>query len=586
MLDADVEVDRREFTVRAAVRVAPGERLALFGPSGAGKTTLLETIAGLVPPRRGRVELAGRVLTSTTPPARAVPPWQRRMGLLRQDPALFPHLSVRRNLAYAPAADASAAELAALAEVLGLDRAAGRDARRAVRRPGPPGGAGPAAARALRGTAAGRALYRAGCRAAPDADGAGCPAGHRARDPGDAGRARAGRGAGLRRPAGHHRPGEAAAGGPARRGGAAAGVAAGRRTGRLPGVRAVARPEQAPGRPVPAGVPSRDASVAWPGCIRTGDPAPTRARDGADRDGHRWPARPGPAGRRTCGRSAAITWPAALPERPAAAAASWPSPPWTRRGSGRTAPRPACPAGESGRRPACTRSGPGHARSGAARAQGPRRAAGAARRGRRQPVARPPGGAGPAAARPAGPRLLPAAAGRHGGGLAAGGLGRRVRLSDPSLRVALALAHALGMTVEELFGPGSPAPRSRPARWRRWRRRAAGSSLAPVGDRLVALPLTGATADPGRVPARRRRAAPEAAGGPGRQRWSGRSARRGRRCWWPAATRRCRCWRQPLALLDPPVGLRLVAVRQQRGAPPGRGRAGARRRARTCATPR
>jgi ABC-type sulfate/molybdate transport systems ATPase subunit len=120
VLDADVEVDRRDFTVRAAIRVAPGERLALFGPSGAGKTTLLETIAGLVPPRHGRVELAGRVLTSTARPARAVPPWQRRTGLLRQDPALFPHLSVRRNLAYAPAADASAAELAALAEALGL----------------------------------------------------------------------------------------------------------------------------------------------------------------------------------------------------------------------------------------------------------------------------------------------------------------------------------------------------------------------------------------------------------------------------------------------------------------------------------
>ena len=120
MLEADVEADRREFTVRAALRVAPGERLALFGPSGAGKTTLLEVLAGLVAPRRGRVVLAGRVLTSTERPVRAVPPWQRRVGLLRQDPGLFPHLSVRRNLTYAPAADASVGELAELAEVLGL----------------------------------------------------------------------------------------------------------------------------------------------------------------------------------------------------------------------------------------------------------------------------------------------------------------------------------------------------------------------------------------------------------------------------------------------------------------------------------
>ena len=120
MLDADVEVDRREFTVRAALRVAPGERLALFGPSGAGKTTLLEVIAGLVPPRRGRVTLGGRVLTSTDPPAAAVPPWRRRVGLLRQDPGLFPHLSVRGNLLYARSAAAAAAELDELAGVLGI----------------------------------------------------------------------------------------------------------------------------------------------------------------------------------------------------------------------------------------------------------------------------------------------------------------------------------------------------------------------------------------------------------------------------------------------------------------------------------
>jgi len=121
VLDADVEVDRREFTVCAALQVAPGERLALFGPSGAGKTTLLEAIAGLVQPRRGRIELGGRVLTSTAPPVRAVPPWQRRVGLLRQNPGLFPHLSVRDNLCYAPTASPSEAELSELASVLGIE---------------------------------------------------------------------------------------------------------------------------------------------------------------------------------------------------------------------------------------------------------------------------------------------------------------------------------------------------------------------------------------------------------------------------------------------------------------------------------
>ena len=120
MLDADVEVDRREFMVRATLRVAAGERLALFGPSGAGKTTLLEVIAGLVPPRRGRIELGGRLLTSTEPPKRFVPPWRRRVGLLRQNPALFPHLSVRDNLRYAPGSDRSGRELVQVAEALGI----------------------------------------------------------------------------------------------------------------------------------------------------------------------------------------------------------------------------------------------------------------------------------------------------------------------------------------------------------------------------------------------------------------------------------------------------------------------------------
>jgi molybdate transport system ATP-binding protein len=121
VLDADVEVDRREFTVRAALRVGSGERLALFGPSGAGKTTLLEAVAGLVQPRRALIELSGRVLTSTVPPVRDVPPWQRRVGLLRQDPGLFPHLSVRDNLCYAPSASRSGPEVPELASVLGID---------------------------------------------------------------------------------------------------------------------------------------------------------------------------------------------------------------------------------------------------------------------------------------------------------------------------------------------------------------------------------------------------------------------------------------------------------------------------------
>jgi ABC-type sulfate/molybdate transport systems ATPase subunit len=66
---------------------------ALVGPSGAGKTSVLRAVAGLVRPH-GRIELNGRDVT-------ALPPEQRRVGLVFQDYALFPHMSVRGNVAYA-----------------------------------------------------------------------------------------------------------------------------------------------------------------------------------------------------------------------------------------------------------------------------------------------------------------------------------------------------------------------------------------------------------------------------------------------------------------------------------------------------
>src|SRR5580698_3476888 len=65
--------------------------------------------------------------------------------------------------------------------------------------------------------------------------------------------------------------------------------------------------------------------------------------------------------------------------------------------------------------------------------------------------------------------------------------------SDPSLRVALALAHALGMAVEELFGPGEPAAPVLATSIAPLRGGTDRVALAPVGDRFVALPLRGDT---------------------------------------------------------------------------------------------
>jgi molybdate transport system ATP-binding protein len=71
--------------------------LAVLGPSGAGKTMLLETIAGLRPQQSGQITLAGAAI-------QALPPERRRIGLVFQDAALFPHLTVRENVRFGPRA--------------------------------------------------------------------------------------------------------------------------------------------------------------------------------------------------------------------------------------------------------------------------------------------------------------------------------------------------------------------------------------------------------------------------------------------------------------------------------------------------
>jgi iron(III) transport system ATP-binding protein len=80
-----------------SVQVAEGRMLALLGPSGCGKTTLLRIVAGLEIPDRGEVLVGGKVLTGG---GHWVPPERRRVGMVFQDWALFPHLDVGANVAY------------------------------------------------------------------------------------------------------------------------------------------------------------------------------------------------------------------------------------------------------------------------------------------------------------------------------------------------------------------------------------------------------------------------------------------------------------------------------------------------------
>jgi len=98
------------------LQVDPGEALALLGPTGAGKTLLLEAIIGVVPVTRGRILIDGCDMTG-------LPPERRRIGILYQDHALFPHLNVAANIAYGQRYCTSALpDLGPLIERLGLQR--------------------------------------------------------------------------------------------------------------------------------------------------------------------------------------------------------------------------------------------------------------------------------------------------------------------------------------------------------------------------------------------------------------------------------------------------------------------------------
>lgn len=75
------------------LKVEPGEFFALLGPSGSGKSTLLRLIAGFNRNQAGRVLIDGRDVS-------AVPPWQRNVGMVFQNYALWPHMTVAQNIAF------------------------------------------------------------------------------------------------------------------------------------------------------------------------------------------------------------------------------------------------------------------------------------------------------------------------------------------------------------------------------------------------------------------------------------------------------------------------------------------------------
>jgi iron(III) transport system ATP-binding protein len=99
-----------------------GEFLGVLGPSGCGKTTLLRLVAGFERPDAGGIEIDGRVVVG---PRRHVPPEGRRIGMVFQESALFPHLDVVGNIAFGlprGSRETRVAELVALVGLAGLQQ--------------------------------------------------------------------------------------------------------------------------------------------------------------------------------------------------------------------------------------------------------------------------------------------------------------------------------------------------------------------------------------------------------------------------------------------------------------------------------
>jgi iron(III) transport system ATP-binding protein len=100
-----------------SVSVRPGEILSLLGPSGCGKTTVLRLIAGFERPDGGRVAIGERVVSG---PDAYMPPEGRRVGMVFQHYALFPHLSVADNVAYGLRGKERRARAGEMLELVGL----------------------------------------------------------------------------------------------------------------------------------------------------------------------------------------------------------------------------------------------------------------------------------------------------------------------------------------------------------------------------------------------------------------------------------------------------------------------------------
>jgi len=97
MQNVSKSFDQVNAVVNFSLQVNSGEWRVLFGPSGCGKTTVLRLLAGLEVPDAGKIKLGDAAVSSA---GWALPPWQRRVGFVFQESALWPHMNVEENISF------------------------------------------------------------------------------------------------------------------------------------------------------------------------------------------------------------------------------------------------------------------------------------------------------------------------------------------------------------------------------------------------------------------------------------------------------------------------------------------------------
>lgn len=99
MIKIDITHPFQDFTFRADLELPSKGITSIFGPSGSGKTTLLNFISGKLTPKKGFIEINDKVILDTSKRL-SLPIHERDIGYVFQDPTLFPHYSVEKNLLY------------------------------------------------------------------------------------------------------------------------------------------------------------------------------------------------------------------------------------------------------------------------------------------------------------------------------------------------------------------------------------------------------------------------------------------------------------------------------------------------------